>query len=387
MEILHKGFDGLDIAFEGQIPSGLDRELLEAKTNASETKTDTLLKQNGVWLQVADSGARGGYAYRCDTGPLGAIWFFKRPNPKDPWGIRVSLKSLPLAKHGLGWARHYIPETLKKLDIEVSSHKMAISRVDYAIDILAPAFVLDRHCFIAHARSKLKSHDEIEVIQEVGHSGRTTSVTVGSNPGQQVILYDKREEVLSKPDKCVWWDIWNASRQKLGLEPLERNTPEKSRVWRVEFRAHKRHLKDNWKIRTWDDFDQKVGDVFLQMSKAIRYVNPTADTNRSRWQDAPIWKLATEQIQDDLAEMKSDLSCDKLKTILMDQQRQLLLSQYLGLGVSLAALEGIEGTSFDSFLSQTTENAKRLSKCHKKPISKRIEAAAAKYALLRAKYT
>ncbi|HCE25247.1 MAG TPA: hypothetical protein DF282_22435, partial [Hyphomonas sp.] len=105
MKLVHKGFDGLDIAFQSRIPEELAALLETAKEEAAASHGEQLLDYNGALMHVAESGAQGGYAYRVDTGPDGAVWFFKKPNPRDPWGIRVSVKSLALALYGLGGVR------------------------------------------------------------------------------------------------------------------------------------------------------------------------------------------------------------------------------------------------------------------------------------------
>ena len=111
-----------------------------------------------------------------------------------------------------------------------------------------------------------------------GKSGRTTSVTVGKMPNRQVIVYDKRAEVIAR-SKSYWWVIWNDTLRRAGLPLLQYDTvrreagadptpvtvpyvensaphidatqPDISRVWRIEFRAGKNRLKDTWGIRTW----------------------------------------------------------------------------------------------------------------------------------------
>ena len=75
---------------------------------------------------------------------------------------------------------------------------ISINRVDFAVDILAPGFVLDPDAFVFHSQSNRKTVAEFEQIETIGRSGRFTSVTIGKMPGWQVIVYDKQEEVLAK---------------------------------------------------------------------------------------------------------------------------------------------------------------------------------------------
>jgi hypothetical protein len=38
--------------------------------------------------------------------------------------------------------------------------------------------------------------------------------------GRQVIIYDKRREVVDK-HKLIWWDIWTGNLAREGLPPLD----------------------------------------------------------------------------------------------------------------------------------------------------------------------
>ena len=63
------------------------------------------------------------------------------------------------------------------------------------------------------------------------------------------------------------------------LDPADR---EGSAVWRIELRAGKEHLKDRWRLRSWADLHDRLGDVMAAALDAVRPAAPTADTNRSR---------------------------------------------------------------------------------------------------------
>ncbi|RKQ64138.1 hypothetical protein, partial [Oceanibaculum indicum] len=156
MEIIYQGFDGLDLSVSCNIPHDFADRLERAQEEAQKIKEPALLDHRGVTMKVAETGARGGYAFRCETD--GAIWFFKRPNPNDPWGVRVSLHSRTLALYGLGGARKVLFDTLESLGIPVAGNGVSIGRVDYAIDFLAPGFVLEADHFVTHSRTRRKDH-------------------------------------------------------------------------------------------------------------------------------------------------------------------------------------------------------------------------------------
>jgi hypothetical protein len=102
----------------------------------------------------------------------------------------------------------------------VPSDGVSIGRVDYAIDILHPSFVLDSRNFVVWGRTKIGTHEDLSEQRSAGRSGRFTSVTVGKMPGRQVIVYDKREEVLTKR-KLEWPFIWDKTLTDLGHPPLD----------------------------------------------------------------------------------------------------------------------------------------------------------------------
>src|SRR4051812_561834 len=78
--LLHKGFDGFDVAFQGALRPN-DTDTLEAARTLAEKSNQPVLVKLGpaeIPMHVAATGAPGGYRYRCDTGFLGETLFFKR---------------------------------------------------------------------------------------------------------------------------------------------------------------------------------------------------------------------------------------------------------------------------------------------------------------------
>jgi len=340
MKVIYRGFDGLDVAFQGRVPLDLLDVLEEAKERAGREMRPAVVKHRGVPLAVAETGARGGYAFRCDTGPDGATWFFKRPRRGDTWGVRVSVKSLTLALHGLGGVRARLYEFMESLGIAVPPGGESIGRVDYAVDILAPGFTLEPAHFVMHSHAGRADHMEPEPMTRHGTSGRVTSVTVGKMPNRQVIVYDKRREVIDK-HKVQWWEIWNAVRAARGEPPLDPKDKDGSQVWRVELRAGKDHLKKQWGGKTWADLDDKLGSLLLKALKEVRYAIPKTDTNRSRWPDHPIWTLARQEVEGDLFEMMCPLDPHAIREVLRSEYADLLGGQLAGLSATYAIALGL----------------------------------------------
>lgn len=69
--------------------------------------------------------------------------------------------------------------------------------------------------------------------------------------------------------------------QPIQLDPTD---PAQSRVFRFEFRAGKRALKERWNITTWEEFFDRYGDLCRDMGEVIRYCDPIKNDNkRARW--------------------------------------------------------------------------------------------------------
>ncbi|KJS38250.1 MAG: hypothetical protein VR70_10465 [Rhodospirillaceae bacterium BRH_c57] len=314
-------FDGLDVTFQGRIPQELVDALEEAKTEAQNSRAPVLVEWQGEAMHVAESGAKGGYAYRCDTGPTGATWFFSRNQVSTNWNIRVSAKSSALASMGLGGVRANLYRFLDA--IGASTHRASISRVDYCMDFLADdidavtgaSFALDPCAFVMHSHTNRADQDDDAGMQMHGASGRYTSVTCGKMPGRQVIVYDKSREVRMK-QKTEWWAHWDAARERQQLPTLSG----KERIWRVELRAGKAHLKNRWGIASWSELDNKLGDLFARALTDIRYTIPNAtDGERFRWGNHCLWDAVMRTIIEDLGEMTTGAEPGVVKTVRREQ--------------------------------------------------------------------
>ncbi|MHA7826187.1 MAG: hypothetical protein ACX93P_01335 [Roseovarius sp.] len=340
MRVVHRGFDTLHLSIQKNLPPDLSEYLTAQKETAEGTREAMPVSFNGMDFNLAPYGGKG-YSFFLEDGPLGAQWAFKKPNPKDPWGVRVVIGSTFLATQGLGAARAYIADTMDAFGMPFEAQQVSIGRADFCVDILAPDFELQPAHFVMHSHANRADHQTgTPDISSNGKSGRYTSVTVGKMPGRQVIVYDKRAEVIAR-HKPLWWDIWAANLARDGLPPLDRSDATTSRVWRVELRAGKALLKDRWQVRTWADFDAKFGDMIAETLDKVRYTEPDSyDTNRGRWPDAQIWNVARSEAAGELVELRSFIEARKVKDVYREEQIRILRQQVLGNAITLAALEG-----------------------------------------------
>jgi hypothetical protein len=301
LRLLHKGFDGFDVAFQGALrPS--DIEILEAARTQAEASNQHVLVELGpakVAMHVAETGARGGYRYRCDTGSMGATLFFKKGQTRQKWNIRISVKSKPLAVYGIKVVWSQLSTLLEGLGID--SAQESIGRADYAVDFVMPdQFTLKADQFVVHSRTTNSERSTVQRRTDgfgeqihLNLSGRVpSSVTLGKMPGRQIIAYDKRKEIIQH-QKLYWYEIWGIDRT------------DSVSIWRIEIRAGKKHLK-YWKIRTFQDLENQFGDLVEAALKAVRYVRETtADSNVSRLPLHPLWLALQKETMEGLFDYRS----------------------------------------------------------------------------------
>ena len=381
MKPIYHGFDGLEFAIKATIPAELNDTLSKLKANIQGHDPECYFAFGDVLLMVRETGARGGYAYSCREASTGD-WFFKKPSLSDPWGVRFSASSSAIAILGIEGLRLRCAEVLAALDINAPVEAYRPSRVDFAIDFLAPDFAVCPDNFVIHSRTGLKSIDLIEELQVNGRSSRTTSVTVGKMPGRQCIIYDKREEVMVKR-KHEWPAIWSRALNGPTASPLDLSDRAASQVWRVELRAGKRHLKDVWDINSWASLYEMLPRVLLKMMDDISYCQPAPDTNRSRWPNHSIWQAVRHVVASDLFIEVPTLSPEEYIEIKKAQKVDELATQTLGLSISIAAVEGCGANDFDAFLKGLAEQLSDKAGSSHRSLLGRLSVAAKKYRYLR----
>lgn len=379
MIVVHAGFDGLDIALKASAEPALIHRLQTAKEQAAQNQTPTLVEHNGVQFHVADAGGKGGYTYRFDTGPNGAIWFFKKPKAGDPWGGRLSFHSQALAIKGLDGVRTDLYETCERLRLTIPPDGVSIGRVDYAVDILANDFVLEPTHFIMHARMGRQSFGDLSDMQTNGPSGRVTSITVGKQPGRQVIAYDKTEEVR-KRNKLEWPLIWNENLSALGHDPIDFDAPDIPRVWRIELRMGKKALRDRTGVRGFQSLRWCLHGEMGRLTEDVNYHVPTSDTNRARWPLHPMWNLMQETISDTLLERFSDISVDVIRHVSLEQKQFEFLRTLSAHAVTMAVLEGCHPSQFAPYAAALPERMVEFLRKHPRDIEERFRASREKYA-------
>lgn len=154
-----------------------------------------------------------------------------------------------------------------------------------------------------------------------------------------------------------------------------------SRVWRVEIRAGKSHLKDQWNLRSWADLDVRLGDLATAAIIAVRHTTPNKDTNRSRWPESFLWKIVTQEIRNDLFEMRNFAPADTVKRVHKEAHLRLLARQSMGLFITRAALSGISAQDLPSFTIAEAQHFADEFTSKLDEIQKKLQERAARYDL------
>ncbi len=396
--VLHRGFDTLALSIQANIGPELFEYLEAQKAIAEEEQKDVLISYGGAQFLLKPYGGKG-YRFLLDGGPEGANWSIKKPNARDKWGIRLSFGSFFMSIYGLGAAKAHCERVLDAFGVRYGPEDVSISRADFCVDVLVNDLALDPNNLIAHSAAGRRDNITYEDVAVHGKSGWVSSITSGSITNRQVIIYNKRSEVIAH-GKHHWWDMWNHTlRNGVGNTnapytvrrgrvpgPL---TPDKTQaaqnqVWRVEFRAGKSLLKDTWGIRTWEQFFDQFGDLCRSSGERIRYTEPDPnDTNRARWPNHPLWEVVCAEMNDDLIEMRSGADPNPMKEVHREEHIASLLKQVTGTCITMAALEGWEHEELPAAFSSLAERMTMAANDDPERSAKQLQDAKDRYVFLR----
>lgn len=341
--LLHAGFDGLDMAYSVTLPADLHRALAQAKTEAVEARRAVALTYGGQTFLVGDRGGAGGYAYAVDTGVMGANWWFKEPGTGDRWGARASSRALPLATKGIEAVKAELDQFLIALGMSFTMIDCRLSRIDYAIDFLLPEFEIIPENFVTHS----KRSKTIDGNYSANYRGdRINGIRIGKMPNSQVAIYDKRREVIDKK-KFYWWEIWKVNAEKAGIQ-----ISNKSPIWRFEYRAGKNFIDKTYLRKTWEAFAAIPSLVFEKIVAQTRLVDPTGDSNRTRWPNIPEWDACQAVIDKISVSQSADVDAQKIADQLRIEYLRTLEKQTVGLIVSQACAYGLGVADMPSMFEQ-----------------------------------
>lgn len=376
MTVLHSGFDGLKFTLQTDIPPEFRAALADAKAQAIKTNSDCTLDLPNLSLAVRRNG---GAAFSAHTGEYGAEWYFLDPEnrPANNPGATVDFRAFLLATGGLDAAQDHFETCINAFGIRHTEAQLRVSRVDFAVDILAPWFEPNREALLVPPGTHIQEYTDLETeTHSIG--ARVSGLRAGAIANRQLAIYDKRAEVIAK-GKHGWLKIWNDHLDKAGLPSVDLKDRDQSQVWRFELRMGSKQLRNRWEMRSWSDLRAVIGDALTDFTQRIRYTAPTADSNRARWPSHELWDVVQEVIATGLAAMRSGVLPDEVKDANRAEHMRMLDAQILGLLVSRAAAGGIDETGFDAFLKGHLHSLRDASKAHPLPIAERLAKSAARY--------
>lgn len=387
MKMIYRNFDGLDIAFQGKLPTEVLETLAEAKAEAQASKKDAgaELGPRKIPVMVGETGAKGGYKYRFDTGPDGETWMVADSQKTELWNIKVSVKSLALALHGYEGVKARVlalledlgatgPRVVDPVTKETTQRpRERVSRLDFCVDIQTDAaFQPEELRFIAHSHSGRTFQDGSadEPGTRTRRGRELESVRIGSMPNRQVAVYNKTREIVAS-GKGYWWKLWGLDKDGFA-----------GRVWRVEARAGKDEL-NKWNLRTFADFEAKAGDVVLGILGAVRYVLPSeTDTNPARWPDDPLWAIARETAADALAPYVSNVERREIIADLRAKVQETYRDQFKGLMPGYMVALGLDVSEVPTAVEQIVRDLEHSATYSPTKLVRRYDKAAQRYVFL-----
>ena len=331
LTVLRKGMDTLDVAFQGAVSAAVLGDMRTARETARKEKSDFPISVNGVTGKIGETGARGGYAFRFDTGSDGQIWSIKDNTDMEQWNVRVEVRALALALYGYEGVKARLWRVLDAMGARVVTE--SVGRADFAVDFIADDFEIEPVNFVAHSHSRQnvrRDDPEGEAAQdgfsEEWRGGRCSGVTVGSMPNRQVTVYDKRAEQVRKVGS-PWFKIWGYEKEDCPV------------VWRIEVRAGKRYLADN-DVYTFGDLEAKIGDLYRDTLAKIRLVSVRDESNVTRSVTHPLWASACDEIGQVTDAWASNADPADLRQHSRDELAELYRKQMVGLAVSYGLVLG-----------------------------------------------
>lgn len=318
IKCLYSGVDNLEVAFMGALNAEGLAALETAKERAQTDMLPALIWLGKTECSVAETGAKGGYAYRLDTGDDGETWFVKHSVNRKEWNLRVSVKAKALVLYGYEGVKARIYERLEAMGATVMQE--SIGRVDLCVDLMLPGFELQPENIISPAQSTQSDHGDMNVHRR---ARRVDSITLGKMPGRQICIYNKRREAKIKRN-LHWFDVWGLDRDENSSE---------NPVWRVEIRAGKRYLSEQLNVKTWAELDAVLPDFVKMTMEAYRIIGIKTGQNVSRWATHEFWHEAHSRL---MAITNGEL-CGIVPGRIVSGKRRVLQETYETLIVGLAA--------------------------------------------------
>jgi hypothetical protein len=303
--IVYRGFDKLNVTLHARVPEDLLRALIAGREAAEKDGGEST-----AWdvpgldepVEVYPKGIAGGYGLGFRVGGYEGVQAFLKRNPRPADGnVLIQPMAAGLVSHGYAGTRDRILALIERLGLSVFALKP--NRVDYAVDVYAPAFALSPDHVIApasvrrrHTVATRSEPDDSDAISIEQTARRVTGIRIGHRNGRQFAVYDKALEIRRKrlDHYRVVWDLPD---------------PQPGEVWRFEARFGPVELRKKWGISGFADLEASFGDALGDFYGKYRVTTPNPrDSNIARWPDHPVFALAAAEANRMLSDWQSGLA-------------------------------------------------------------------------------
>lgn len=351
--ILHQGVDTLDIAFQGAFPHATLEKLEAAAEEARSANRQQpfALGPKAVPVLVAPNGMSGGFRYVFSTGPTGAIFAVKANANLEEWNLFVSIRALRLLTLGYADTKAWLHQILADMGFIITG--LSVNRIDFAVDILAPDFKLDIANFVTPGQAKARPYwSKEQLLNNDGHQPKAVirgrefeSVTIGTMPNRQLIVYDKRRAAIDLRQP-YWFEVWGIDKDDPG-----------ARVWRVEMRAGRDALAKLMMKRSYEAVEHHLTSYLVKAAMDIRLViDKGTQKNVTRTEIHPLWRTLVAALCELPTNPKPPMPEARALEIIRGQKQDMALKQGFGNLLNYFALEGVAPvelvSNFDHHISR-----------------------------------
>lgn len=336
-QILHYGVDTLDIAFQGAFPHATLKTLEDAVNEARATNKDQPLAigPTSVPILIKPNGMSGGYRYVFNTGPTGAIFAVKANADLREWNLFVSVRALRLLTLGYADTKAWLHQTLADMGFVITD--VSVNRIDFAIDFLAPTFKLEIENFVTPGQAKARPYwSKEQLLTNDGYQPKAVirgrefeSITIGTMPNRQLIVYDKRRAAIDQRQP-YWFEAWGIDKDDPG-----------ARIWRIEIRAGRDALAKRMMKRTYQALEHDLRAYLIKAAADIRYVtDKDIQKNVSRTTIHPLWQALNAALAELPMSPKPPVPEARVLEIIRLQRSDMALKQGMGNFLNNFALNG-----------------------------------------------
>jgi hypothetical protein len=285
-KLVAHGFDTMVEVYKTAIPCELKERLTQKRNEASERdagKGEGLsLKFGGQEFQINPYRAKGvEFILKNEYYTIDFMY--------TEWNVKVTFHPPVLWEMGIEKARENLIDILFKEIRPVGDDWARVSTAHYAFDFYAPEFdnemrpeILNNFVCVSGVKKRVMGKLDFDFFMK-GARGET--VTLGTKRALQLQIYDKTTEIKEFSGKYWMYDLWAQS----GLE-INENSP--ARIWRVEIRFGKDHLKNRDKsdMRRFECLIPCIFELCCEALENRRLTCPNyKDSNKARWHMHPLW--------------------------------------------------------------------------------------------------